>query len=543
MKPLLLLLLSAFLAVCVSSAFASAADDDSKYCKAVDAKTGSVYDLTPLIRTTGKDYVIDKEHTYYLNICHKLLNNQAAEIREKCGESYVCQKDDRGKYHDAGDVIQQLIVNNPGSLTLVYTGGDLCTSTQKYRQTRIEFYCDEKEGIGFPTFLKETECTYLFSWKTKYACAATATSPAPPVEPPKDCYVDNTYESLRYDLTPLYKSAGSWIVKDDQYEYLINICGDLNNGVHSKCANNHYGGCQTKPDDPEFGKPLGLSSARPDLSGGNLVLTMTNGSLCHNGEFQRELTIIFTCAKGNSLGNPIFLYEEGDCEYIFEWQTSVACGEPIDPVCKVVDEVTGVVTDFTKFDNIDWVAKKDINQEKDYQYLVSVCGNLHGEHPCHSDAAICEIDPDNPTVGRALGSRATAEHMVNKDVVVSYIDGDACIGSNVRASTDIYFICDPSAGEGEPHLVKAEKNCQYMFMWRSSRACPGKPGLSGGAIFGIILLVLLGLIFVYLIVGIGYNRTVKKAKGMDQIPHYDLCQAAYYTITEYCSRSPRGLQI
>jgi len=59
---------------------------------------------------------------------------------------------------------------------------------------------------------------------------------------------------LSYLLT-----KGNWIVKDAEYEYLLNVCNEVHDVA--ECAG--YGACQLKPSEPDFVKQMGKDTARP----------------------------------------------------------------------------------------------------------------------------------------------------------------------------------------------------------------------------------------------------------------------------------------
>ncbi|CAG0893741.1 unnamed protein product [Darwinula stevensoni] len=105
-------------------------------------------------------------------------------------------------------------------------------------------------------------------------------------------------------------------------------------------------------------------------------------------------------------------------------------------------------------------------------------------------------------------------------------DSGVCNGTQSR--TQIMILCDPDALEflkwkymGE-HTLK-DPACFYSFEVRY-RGCPSsvtpqKAGLSGTSIF--LLLLSTGFL-VYFIVGVAYMRSVRGARGAQQIPNYNL---------------------
>ena len=91
-------------------------------------------------------------------------------------------------------------------------------------------------------------------------------------------------------------------------------------------------------------------------------------------------------------------------------------------------------------------------------------------------------------------------------------------------------------------LLTEVHRCEYLIEWRTAEACPksandDNSSSSSSNVGLIVFLVILSLILVYFIGGFCYNRFVLGAKGVDQIPHYHLCEACYYSCLS-CLVSP-----
>ena len=56
-----------------------------------------------------------------------------------------------------------------------------------------------------------------------------------------------------------------------------------------------------------------------------LTLTYNNGDLCKTAQTKRTAIITFICGSSAGDGVPVFLFEDTDCNYIFEWTSAVAC--------------------------------------------------------------------------------------------------------------------------------------------------------------------------------------------------------------------------
>jgi hypothetical protein len=108
-------------------------------------------------------------------------------------------------------------------------------------------------------------------------------------------------------------------------------------------------------------------------------------------------------------------------------------------------------------------------------------------------------------------------------------------------------------------LLAAVHECEYVIEWRTAEACAksgsgsggsggsgsggsggsGSGDSGGGASVGLIVfLVLLSMVLVYVVVGTLYNRYARGATGLEQLPHYDICQASYYFCVGCLVRAP-----
>ncbi|KAI0539023.1 mannose-6-phosphate receptor binding domain-containing protein [Xylaria digitata] len=106
-----------------------------------------------------------------------------------------------------------------------------------------------------------------------------------------------------------------------------------------------------------------------------------------------------------------------------------------------------------------------------------------------------------------------------------------------RKSTTIFFSCDRDTigGNAQVSFVAVDPDeCNYVFKVKSAHACataePHKPGSVGpGSVFAIILVV---AVFVYLLGGVFYNRTVGNARGWRQLPNYSMWASVWSFICD-----------
>ncbi|KAI9057072.1 hypothetical protein FKP32DRAFT_1584706 [Trametes sanguinea] len=126
----------------------------------------------------------------------------------------------------------------------------------------------------------------------------------------------------------------------------------------------------------------------------------------------------------------------------------------------------------------------------------------------------------------SLGDVNTTVLVRDGSPVITLTDGTRCSdeGSQV-GSTVIRFICDSSAGTGEPRLIATlppdeDNACSFFIEWRSEMACPISEGGIFGRIIAVLAIVAAVLFALYMIGGTLYNRYVLELQGFDQIPRF-----------------------
>ncbi|KAI0361132.1 hypothetical protein OH77DRAFT_1390872 [Trametes cingulata] len=125
----------------------------------------------------------------------------------------------------------------------------------------------------------------------------------------------------------------------------------------------------------------------------------------------------------------------------------------------------------------------------------------------------------------SLGDVNTTVFVRDGHPVITYTDGTRCSDAGDQTgSTVIRFICDSSAGKGQPRLIATlppdeDMACSFFVEWRSEMACPTSEGLFGRII--TVLAIVAAVIFaLYLLGGTLYNRYVLELRGLDQIPRF-----------------------
>lgn len=175
--------------------------------------------------------------------------------------------------------------------------------------------------------------------------------------------------------------------------------------------------------------------------------------------------ITFTCLEGD-LGNPVFLEETSDCQYLFEWATSAAC--PVQPAvgsnCVVTDGLTGFTFDMNVLQGV-----YNLSDRRGHKYSLGVCG---AQVPCNNQMVdACQGSSDNRTF--SMGTDTDHDIVFNDGVLtLTYDGGDFCHNHRFRRAAIINFVCAPNvSGVGFPQFVSETANCTYIFIWRTPAAC------------------------------------------------------------------------
>lgn len=175
--------------------------------------------------------------------------------------------------------------------------------------------------------------------------------------------------------------------------------------------------------------------------------------------------------------------------------------------------------------------KRYETEDKDYRYYVGMCTDAITGKKNEDNAAVIQIEKNNPNNWHLLGKYSAAVIMQGTNwVYLEYTQGDNyqshCNGENKRAI--ILIICDPEATDNGKALqiLNEERDinssCYFLFELGHPEVCDVR-SLSGTALsVGSIILIVFGSVAaVYLVVGALYRRLILRAKGIEQIPNYE----------------------
>jgi len=186
---------------------------------------------------------------------------------------------------------------------------------------------------------------------------------------------------------------------------------------------------------------------------------------------------------------------------------------------------TWVDTDGAKYDlsplkkSTDYQIKESTGT---YIYYLNVCQPIVYTL-CGQDCANCQTYGSSTTasLGKASTMILGPGKIKGKDgygITASYLNGLS--GRNF----EIDFVCEPTAGVGEPTFTIEDPKLHYKFQWNTKYGCPvnekiaGVGGLSGGS---IILITLLVVTVVYFVGGVLLLKFWKKKEGTEVVPNVE----------------------
>uniref|UniRef100_A0A8C5SQA2 Insulin like growth factor 2 receptor n=1 Tax=Laticauda laticaudata TaxID=8630 RepID=A0A8C5SQA2_LATLA len=447
-------------------------------------------DLNPLIKTSGGYLIEDsdddsqlyinicrnigncpislrvyKEYKYYLNVCGKVAGGFCMDK-----DVSSCQvKSEKSQQKVAGRFTNQTLRYADGDLILMYPGGDSCSSGFQ-RMTVINFECNQtadNNGKGHPEFNGETDCSYFFTWQTKYACVGE--------EEGLPCMVSD--KKKKYDLTRLIRHSESeenWEAVDinpveaKKKRFFINVCHKvLQKGEATYCAKD---ASVCSVDKNNNTRNLGTFMSPPKKVGENIELHYSDGDECAPNK-KIETNIILICKPGDLESAPVLInYGYDGCLFEFEWHTAVACvlSKTKGDHCRVSDLQAGISFDLSPLMNESFSITTS-----DYTFYISICGSLSDKY-CGSESAVCQVKKNGQDSWN-LGKPSSQLSYYNGIIQLNYQNGTPYNNEqHTTRSTHITFLCDRNANKSVLEYQE-EDNFTYNFKLYTQYACPEIP--------------------------------------------------------------------
>ncbi|XP_064475457.1 cation-independent mannose-6-phosphate receptor-like [Ornithodoros turicata] len=432
-------------------------------CKVTDPRYGYNYDFSQLANSKTDYPVHAGEYTYLINICRPLVAGKGT-----CEGAASCQtKPSVEDFNVNTGQSSSAVTYRNGQISLYYGDGKGPCHGLYNRSTMIQFVCDhltDGRATG-PTFVAEdSNCTYLFEWRTSFACPKIAES---------ECSV-NLNDTHMVDLSPLSNPKENYEIRTSSgTRVVLNVCRSVIYKPESACPST-AGACAIL--HPDSIKSLGRVGSRPYLEMGNIKLRYSLGDRCDQGSSPRgtakwETIIEFECDPTAQVGIPELLGLQDKCVYNVKWRTVYACPMAQDSIhdqCSALHPLTGEAIDLSSLKRTTPYTYRSSSSEV---YKLSICGPL-SESACGTDVGVC-LEDRRPGAQHNLGLANNQLHFRDGVMFLNYSGGDACpVAVGGRRSSLIQFVCS-SAGYSHlgPQLIHVQNDCTYYFVWHTELAC------------------------------------------------------------------------
>ncbi|XP_055982014.1 cation-independent mannose-6-phosphate receptor isoform X3 [Sorex fumeus] len=426
-------------------------------CEVRDPRHGNLYSLRPL--SLNDTMVRAGEYNYYFRVCGQLSPGlcpvDGSDTDRDTSKAIASCQEKPGPlgFHKVAGLVSQKLTYENGLLKMNLTGGEPCHKVYR-RSTAIYFHCDRTTQR--PMFLRETtDCSYLFEWRTQYAC--------PPFDLTQCSFKDK--DGSTYDLSSLSKYSDNWEAvtgTGSTEHYLINVCKSLSPQAGSEPCPPEAAACLISDS-----RPVNLGRVRdgPQWDNGATIIKYVDGDLCPDKIRKKSTIIRFTCTNGPVSSRPLFISAVEDCEYTFSWPTPVACPvrSNVHDNCQVSNPITGHLFDLTSLSGK--AGHTAAYSEKGLVYL-SICGENEN---CAPGVGAC-FGQTRISVGKA-NQRLTYSDQV---LQLTYEGGSPCPSKTGQTYKSIIsFVCRPEAGPtNRPMLISLDKQtCTLFFSWHTPLAC------------------------------------------------------------------------
>uniref|UniRef100_A0A8C4P4C4 Insulin like growth factor 2 receptor n=1 Tax=Dromaius novaehollandiae TaxID=8790 RepID=A0A8C4P4C4_DRONO len=409
---------------------------------------------------------------YFINVCHKVLKKGGAS---NCSDAAaVCAVDKQNKSKNLGTYVSspRKVGEN---IQLTYLNGDSCGNNKRIK-TVITLVCRPGDLESAPILMSEGVCSYAFDWYTAAACVLSKTEG-------DNCQVSDSQAGFSFDLSPLAKKNGHYVVNTTEYLFYINICG----GVPEELCHTKSAACQvTHSKDQSWS--LGLPSSKLSYYDGLIQLTYKNGT-AYNDEkkTQRATLITFLCDREAGVGQPEYQVED-NYTYNFRWYTEYACPEiPLE--CVVTDPNTMDQYDLSSLAKSEkrgenWYAMDNSRPSERKKYYINVCRPLIAVPGCDRRASVCQMEYQHDHDSFSEVTSISNLGVASKELVVerpghvslTYANGSVCINADGKKgsyTTTIHFACSRGTLSSSPRFI-AIQDCVATFLWETEAACPIK---------------------------------------------------------------------
>ncbi|XP_023172592.2 cation-independent mannose-6-phosphate receptor isoform X2 [Drosophila hydei] len=249
--------------------------------------------------------------------------------------------EENGVTYALGNFNGHLRFNQSGSPYLLYEDGVKCENDNRRWSTKIEFVCASnatKDSVDAVHIIEDSNCQLLIQYWTPLACLEQ-------IRCTEKIYVDNSEDGTGgggyelFDITPLINNNDNYEARVElpasqqqqlakNTKFFLNVCRPLVPKYQLGCA----GGsavCMAKmsaagaaEEEYSLGFPL-ISLAAINRT--TVELLYLHGDPCPTDKATNlSTTIRFRCNMRSGRGQPVLSFID-DCNYHFDWDTSVIC--------------------------------------------------------------------------------------------------------------------------------------------------------------------------------------------------------------------------
>lgn len=435
-------------------------DIEGTDCVVVEPIRNYAFNFTGLKKEFGFQVVSsDNPEKISFNVCGSLskkCNNQSAAAcltnasgRERVfGECPASESSDNDSSFFVILGYKDKLLWNDGSIRFSYEG-EKCNDKENYTMN-VLLHCDYSGNVHdyIGAFHSSESCEATIVMRIKEACL-----PAPENLQNNKCIVNGTY-----DFTSLKNY--NHVAGRNGTTFIIGVCNPVLYGHEAACP---LGSSVCMFDSSESDlqkryKNVGAMTEDFKVEKNHISLTLTSDEPCTDTK-KYSSRIIFECDYLANTSSPTYQGTQ-DCVNVFGWPTALAC--PTKKSCKVTNEATGAIYDFSSLAGVQQKAVNKNNTEE--KILFSVCGPA--KEPCLGNTGSCV----------QKGSQTTSAGVANDELLLDrknayllYEGGAACGNFTTKRKTRIDFICaDNSRDEG---AIVVEDSCDIAIQYKTLLAC------------------------------------------------------------------------
>lgn len=432
-------------------------------CSVIDVQNVLKYDLNPLSLSNMNQEEVgaDKDEKFILNVCRSVVHSKTARCAYNAAACLV-DESHKNVSLNIGSVGTGPYLDK-GRLKLKYENGDICKADPSKRYTtEIYFECDTFDYFPYPNLIAREDCTFIFEWKTKFACAEQLEA----ISTLGNCSASNKYTNYDYNLSPLKKSS-AYKITGHGITMKLNVCGAVND---PDCPDGTSGACVRGAGETTFSN-AGVATAELLSTPGTLSLRYVNGSACSNG-VKRTTIISFFCGAENTIEGPVLVSIDNDsCTYFVNWHTERACEMRTNCLIRGYASVVDLRSLIKHNSNYEIQIPASENST-DSKFYLNVCrpvNHVIGAN-CVAGSSVCLVH-HNTTSDKdeavSLGKPMMPPILKSDEsAVLLYTLGSQCLEvPGLKYTSRITFVCDRTSGHVSIcfHYKKAYQICYYIF--------------------------------------------------------------------------------